>query len=627
MQQTSPTKGFVNLMVPTIEDPMVSPATVATKVRDTASKGLDSQTESNVQEHHSIPKAVVPPLAPTKRLALRVKEKSKCIHRGRQSIYKLNLKLVAGGEAKGVAKYQFGKPHPGSEEYVVMLVGATGAGKSTLINGVVNYILGVEWKDNFRFKLIVEEGGASQAKSMTKCITAYTIPHQHDSPFDHTLTIVDTPGFGDTQGIQCDKLIVEQIRAFFSMPGQGIDHIHGIGFVAQASLARLTPTQKYVFDSILAVFGKDVEENILMMTTFADGKKPPVLVAVDAAGIHYCKSFKFNNSALFADEASGGQDDEGSDFNKMFWGMGVRSFAEFFKQLTCMEARSLQLTKEVLEERKQLEAIMQSLQPQIQAILGKIGTLQQEERIMEQHKADIAANRNFTYTVTEPKIEKHDTLPGQHVTNCLKCNFTCHKDCAFANNDEKRHCSAMSGEYCEICPKKCHWSCHVNNPFWFDVTEVTVRKTYADLKKRYEAAMTGKSTKEGVVSIIRAEVATRYHEAFQMTRQAQQILQRLDEIALRPNPLSEVEYIDLLIQSEEIEGKDGCIQRIECLKTVRKQAQLLSTVKDEKIFEDKAMKRAQQLATAEPEMQQLKWGGWFKRTWNAMTPETMQLKH
>ena len=82
-----------------------------------------------------------------------------------------------------------------------MLVGATGAGKSTLINGMVNYILGVDWEDDFRFKLIADEGGTSQAHSQTKTITAYTIPHQQGSPFEHTLTIVDTPGFGDTKGL------------------------------------------------------------------------------------------------------------------------------------------------------------------------------------------------------------------------------------------------------------------------------------------------------------------------------------------------------------------------------------------------------------------------------------------
>ena len=80
----------------------------------------------------------------------------------------------------------------------------------------------------------------------------------------------------------------------------GIDHLDGIGFVTQASLARLTPVQKYMFDSILAMFGKDMASNIFMMVTFADGNKPLVLDVIKAAAIPFQKSFKFNNSAVYA---------------------------------------------------------------------------------------------------------------------------------------------------------------------------------------------------------------------------------------------------------------------------------------------------------------------------------------
>ena len=564
----------------------------------------DSQTDFSAPgQRHTIPKVQVS-LSSSKRLALQVKEQSECIQTGHQSIYKLKLMLVAEDKEKGVAKYRFGKPRPDTQEYVVMLVGATGAGKSTLINGMVNYILGVDWEDDFRFKLI-----AGEAHSKTTTITAYTIPRQQGSPFDGTLTIVDTPSFEDTKGLDSGKRIVEQIRTFFSMPGKkGIDQIHGIGFVTQASLAQLTPTQRYVFASILAVIGKDIGKNILMMTTFADGKTPPVLEAVDEAGIGYCKSFKFNNSALYTDQVGGGQEAEVVSFDKMFWDMGMASFKAFFKQLACMEARSLLLTKEVLEKRKQLEVIMQSLPIQIQAILGKIGTLQQEKRIMEQHEADIAANKNYKFSVKEPRIVKHGTLPGQYVINCTKCNYTCHQNCDIADREDLWKCVAMKRDYCTVCKLKCHWSSHVNNPFWFEAQEVTVEKTYDCLKDRYEAALSGKSSKENIVSMIRAEIATSYQEVFLMIRQAQQILQRLDEIALHPNPLSEIEYIDLLIHTEEIDGGPGAVQRIKCLRAVREKAELMSKVKDDKIFEHKALKQAEKLAKAEAEKE-----GWLKK--------------
>ena len=86
------------------------------------------------------------------------------------------------------------------QEKVLMMVGATGAGKTTLINGMVNYILDVQWKNNFRFKLITEKK-KTQTKSQTTSITAYTLHKMEGCRITYTLTIIDTPRFGDTKPI------------------------------------------------------------------------------------------------------------------------------------------------------------------------------------------------------------------------------------------------------------------------------------------------------------------------------------------------------------------------------------------------------------------------------------------
>lgn len=42
-----------------------------------------------------------------------------------------------------------------------------------------------------------------------------------------------------------------------------------------------------------------------------------------------------------------------------------------------------------------------------------------------------------------------------------------------------------------------------------------------------------------------------------MIKKAQQSLRRLDEIALKPNPLTQVDYLEILIESEKAEAKSG----------------------------------------------------------------------
>ncbi len=78
-----------------------------------------------------------------------------------------------------------------------------------------------------------------QAESQSSEVTVYKINHQDGFKIDHSLTLVDAPGFGDTRGVERDNEITEQIRNLFSAQ-HGVSEIHAVCFVAQAALARLT---------------------------------------------------------------------------------------------------------------------------------------------------------------------------------------------------------------------------------------------------------------------------------------------------------------------------------------------------------------------------------------------------
>jgi GTPase SAR1 family protein len=325
-------------------------------------------------------------------------------------IYMLHISTIFQDQNLMFARYAVGSPplsiDPSimASERVLMLVGATGTGKTTLINGITNYIYGTKWVDGFRLKVIHNDGRRPQAYGQTKHITAYTFPELKGSPLPYTLTVIDTPGFGDTDGLKQDRQLVDQINAFFLVPPPGgITHLHGIGFVVKASDNRLTPMQLYVFNSILSIFGRNVKDNIFVIITFCDAEKPIVLSALKEAHIPYTgKGFKFNNSALFADKEreDDDSDDDDSDFNSSFFKMGMKSFKQFFKQFEKAEPKSLQQTKDVLEERKQLEIIIEGLRYQIVHGIGKLTALQQEQTALSRHQADVEANQNFTYTVT-----------------------------------------------------------------------------------------------------------------------------------------------------------------------------------------------------------------------------------
>lgn len=509
-------------------------------------------------------------------------------------------------------KKEFGRNLRNKTNKVIMMVGETGSGKTTLINGLVNYVLGVDWDDEFRFKMILEDSNANQAESQTKNVTSYTLHHQSGFRTPYSLTIIDTPGFGDTKGITRDQEIVEQLRKFFTTPGdRGISHIDAIGFVVQSSQARLSVGQKYVFDSILSLFGKDIEDNIFLLVTFADGQKPEVLSAVDKADIPYKEYLQFNNSAIFTPT------DKKDRFCSLFWEMGCESFNIFLQKLIHIKSKSLTLTKDVLQERKSIEVYIEGIQKEIIVGLSKLNTLEKEKKLLKEHEYEIEENKNFTTEVEEDVFEKKPSnsvlFPGMR--NCMKCERTCCQNCVahtlgfgdsgcyamsnsssnfallplFANligsfpmnmNSNKfgSQLPVNTSSMCLVCPSHCPASEHQICDYMFYVTRKKVQKTVFAIRERYEKAKGKKLTTQNLIDEIQAEYDEGQKKILHMVKCVRKSLIRLREIALRPDPLSTVEYIDMMIKTEERDGKAGWQERISQLNRIRQMAEKLRDI-------------------------------------------------
>ncbi|XP_051987858.1 reticulocyte-binding protein homolog 2a [Xyrauchen texanus] len=514
-------------------------------------------------------------------------------------IFKLHTDETWQNSDGSCRRNTFGK-NTSKENKTIMMIGATGAGKTTLINSMINYIMGVEWEDDFRFVLIDEGKQKSQAESQTSEITAYQINHMDGFRVPYSLTIVDTPGFGDTRGISHDQKITSQIHEFFSQRG-GIDHIDAVCFVVQASLARLTHTQSYIFDAILSIFGKDIAGNIIVLVTFADGKRPPVLEAIKVSQVPSSTNdsgeplhFKFNNSAMFVSSnkpvKSDDEESDGGNLDQMFWKMGFTSLKKFFTSLNRMESKSLSLTQEVLKERKQLEVLVEGLQLQINNGLSKLDEIKKTKAALEQHEAEMKANKDFKYEVEVivPKQIKNTTK--SFLTNCQTCHYTCHDTCIYANDQDKYKCIAMKDGKCTVCPGKCDWDVHFNQKYKWVYVKEKKKETYQDLKKRFEDAHGEVMSTEKIFEQLEKEFAAMKDIVVQLIERSQKSLERLQEIALKPNPLSTPDYIDLMIESEKQQAKPGFQDRIQSLMEVRKRAEIISKVSTGDVLSDDGKK-------------------------------------
>ena len=140
-------------------------------------------------------------------------------------------------------------------------------------------------------------------------------------------------------------------------------------------------------------------------------------------------------------------------------------------------------------------------------------------------------------------------------------------------------CSAMQSDRgtqnaeCGVCPQKCSWRVHKNNPKLYQEYET---RTSKELRKRYESAMSNKEQLEGVIEYMKKELDTLNMAVFRKLEQARRSIEHLQQIALKPNYLTEVEYIDLLIETEKCEAKPRWLDRVKALEGVGQQAMIVS---------------------------------------------------
>ncbi|KAG7330583.1 hypothetical protein KOW79_006805 [Hemibagrus wyckioides] len=283
---------------------------------------------------------------------------------------------------------------------ILLMVGETGTGKTTLISAMVNHILGVKFTDKVWFE-ITEDGGdnhmSDQSKSQTTEITVYEVFSQ---PNPISLTIIDTPGYGDTRGKEYDEQIADNLSKLFRND-TGVKEIDAVCLVVKASENRLTDRQHYIFDAVLSLFGKDIENNIVIFITHSDGLPPKdALNAIKNAAIACRKNernepehFLFNNRQT---------EERRPEYNRALqaaWDTAADSLKYFFSSLKEQNRKSLEQTESVLIQSKRLEACISNLQSRIEFVDCKVNELTQIQKALEENQEKIKKKENFTFTV------------------------------------------------------------------------------------------------------------------------------------------------------------------------------------------------------------------------------------
>ncbi len=471
-------------------------------------------------------------------------KKSVLIEDRNPACYRLQTSINHSDQSEPYRKMIFGERDKSKPHKTILMVGETGTGKTTLINVMINYMLSVKREDKVWFEITDDQSDRTSVHSQTSIITVYGF-YLQESQID--LTIIDTPGYGDTGGVHLDKQIAESLFSL-SKSAEGIHEIDAACFVILAQQNRLSEKQIYIFDAVQSLFGRDIVENIVLLLTHSDGMPPKnALTAVKEAKIKCAVNDK-NQPVffLFNNCQSDATDEEFEMIQEQSWNQSFTGMAKFFNFFYKIKPKNLKMTQDVLQKRKQLVANVSNLQSRVQVIDLKQNKLKQTQEALEKNKKHVKDNKNFEYEVEVSCKEKVDINPAlaSKAMCCTVCKENCHYPGCWWVKDLS-WCSVMKNNHCTVCTNRCHYSKHVKEAKIYKIKTKKEKRTYEDLKKEYD----GKTrNSDSLIKKLEDELQELEKEKIKLLMEAFHCVETLQMIALNTDSLFTLQHIDFLIE-------------------------------------------------------------------------------
>lgn len=202
----------------------------------------------------------------------------------------------------------------------LVIIGRTGAGKTTFINSVVNHFYGIEYDEERQIAITQEQFlidpktqkeirivlncnmeefkdkqtdiGGNLTLSQTKKSNIYDLEND-----EFKLTMIDTPGLVDTAGFEEDQQHIKNICEAVA----SLSDFHAVVLVHKANDCRKDASLAYLIAEFKNMLPKDCENNFLIcFTSSVNTDNVPAIAPLNELGFR-CNPgsyFVFENSAL-----------------------------------------------------------------------------------------------------------------------------------------------------------------------------------------------------------------------------------------------------------------------------------------------------------------------------------------
>uniref|UniRef100_A0A096LX20 AIG1-type G domain-containing protein n=1 Tax=Poecilia formosa TaxID=48698 RepID=A0A096LX20_POEFO len=458
-----------------------------------------------------------------------------------------------------LSKVTFGAKDTKQINKTILLVGETGSGKSSLVNAIFNHVMGVQFEDGVWFQIVDRQEGE------TPDVIIYEICNSEGKILPYSITIIDTPGYGNTKGIKHDDIVTERMRKLFETENS-IHVLHAVGLVMKATDNRLSDRLMYIFDSVMSLFGNDMEKNIVALITHSNGRTPKnALQAIEAANLR-CAKHENNQPVYFLFNNQQNEDRTDEEHHKNADTITMRGLNGFTAFLEKTAPRKLDMALDVLNERIRLSACIQNLQERIRLSELKEAEIEQIKEALKIHEKN-KINDKVTVEFDEAYKGK-EAIEGdiwlmtlvKGAVCCTICEENCHyPGCSTSRKPED--CEVMKDGRCTVCTLKCPASAHVKGKWRYVNKTKRVQRSLDEIKR--------KSKQENSLDFLvnlEKDLKKLKAEKSQLLEEALQHIDNLGQIALKVNSVSTFVPYDCLIEKLNDREEANKIRKLEEMK-------------------------------------------------------------
>ena len=467
-------------------------------------------------------------------------------------------------------------------------MGETGVGKSTWINGFANYssystLEEAEAKEpinvipasftvldgNFQDRLIRTGFDQNEKFEEGKSATQYPKDYVFETG-GITVRLIDTPGIGDTNGVEQDKENFKNIMKHI----ETINALHGICILLKPNNARINVMFRYCINELLTNLHVDACRNIIFCYTnsrgtfYNPGETLPSLKRLlkeDGVPIEINKDITYciDNEAIRFLAASRRDvtftNAQHEDISES-WKKSVLEIERLMKRLATIAPHLVKNTLSINESRRLISVLMKPLteiSATVQENISSIETAKVKlERLSEEMKTKISIGKfSIPFLIIEPKALKLDKplkvcmsemcLSRVSDGNVTKHLYNCQKQ--KQKETTKRSIAPIKSSKCKRCG--CHKSEHkiIN----YEILKMK-NSQRIDITDRKEAA----SIYEAYMRQLKDRLREYVNEQQKITRASAKCACFLKKYAITPYNDALDEYLIHVIKVERSNGGD-----------------------------------------------------------------------